>query len=255
MFRAMAAALIAIAGCNQPIEKRPAPMNEEKPATQAPKPAEIEFKAADGNRVVADYYNAAGESSTIILLFHQARSNANEYAPIAPRLVAEGYDCLATDQRSGGDMYKPANRIGSPGAPYMAAYPDMLGALKWAKAKGYKTIAAWGSSYSASLALKLAAEHSEVDAVLAFSPGEYFDDETIVKDWNMKVQVPTLMAMTPKEGEEGGLLLHGASSHSEARKRADMLVSFPDSVHGSSTLREDKNPKTIKSTYRPLSVF
>ncbi|MGI8923836.1 MAG: alpha/beta hydrolase [Fimbriimonadales bacterium] len=237
------------------VQKGVTRMDEKRSAAKAVKSAEVELKASDGKRVVADLYTTAGRSSVILLLFHQARSSAAEYAPIAPRLVAEGYDCLATDQRSGGDMYEPANRVGSPGAPYMAAYPDMLGALAWAKAKDYKTIVAWGSSYSASLAMKLATQHAEVDAVLAFSPGEYFDALTTVKNWNMKVQVPTFMAMTPEEGEEGGLLLYEASSHSEARKHSDMFVSFPDGVHGSSTLREDKNPKSYKKYFQAAISF
>jgi len=230
-------------------------MDEKGPAAETVRATEMELKASDGKLVVADLYKTQAGSSVLVLLFHQARSSAAEYAPIAARLVAEGYDCLATDQRSGGDMYQPANRIGGPSASYMAAYPDMVGALEWAKGKGYKTIVAWGSSYSASLALKLAAEHDGLDAVLAFSPGEYFDEDTLVKDWNMKVQVPTLMAMTPEEGEEGGQLLYEASSHSEARKRADMFVSFPDGVHGSSTLREDKNPKSYQKYFQAAVSF
>jgi hypothetical protein len=47
--------------------------------------------------------NAGFKSQPYILLSHQAGSNRAEYAPIAPRLVKPGFNCLAIDQRSGGE--------------------------------------------------------------------------------------------------------------------------------------------------------
>ena len=105
--------------------------------------------------------------------------------------------------------------------------------------KGYKHISAWGSSYSASLSLRLAAEHSEIKAVLAFYPGEYFDKPRVVANWARKVKVPTLMTFTEEDRRhEGNALfaLLGMQQHTT-------IVSFPRGIHGSSTLREDINPK------------
>ena len=130
----------------------------------------------------------------IILAFHQAGASSAEYLPIAPRLVRLGYDVLAIDQRVGGTKFGGRNRAAEAyaktwarskaalgvdkaqrkrGAPYLDAWPDLVGALTWAKAQGYREILLWGSSYSAALVIKLAAAHPEVTAVLAFSPGEY----------------------------------------------------------------------------------
>jgi dienelactone hydrolase len=215
---------------------------------------QVQFAARDGRKVYADFYKTAKGSDTIILLFHQAGSNAHEYETIAPKLLEMGYDSLAVDQRSGGEMWGRKNRTGDLSNHYMDAYRDMQGALEWAKSKNYGHIVAWGSSYSASLVLKLAVDNKDVEAVLAFSPGEYFGG-TVVKDWNMRVAVPVLMAMTPDEANGDGLLLYEASSHTPARTHGDMFVSFPDSVHGSSTLREDRNPKGWRKTWQQVTSF
>ncbi len=66
---------------------------------------QVTITASDGVKVYADFYPAGGNSQPYILLFHQAGSNRAEYAPIAPRLVKLGFNCLAIDQRSGGDLW------------------------------------------------------------------------------------------------------------------------------------------------------
>ncbi len=214
----------------------------------------VSLEASDGVKLAGDLYGSDARAPTIILLFHQAGSNAGEYAEIAPRLVREGYDGLAIDQRSGGNMWGRANRTAARG-DYLAAYRDLEGALSWAKAKKYKNIVAWGSSYSASLVLKLAAEHPEIKAVLAFSPGEYFSNKTLVHDWNMKETAPTLMTFTPDEITNGGLSLYQASSHGAARNTGDMILSFDSGAHGSSALREDKNPVGAKRYWVGVLAF
>jgi dienelactone hydrolase len=238
-------AILAIAGCAKETPQEatiPPPPPAESPAAKTAPAAEVSFKSADGRAVFADRYPAKKASAAALLLFHQAGSNAGEYAPVAPRLVKEGYDCLAVDLRSGGTKWGRKNRTGNDTGNYMAAYKDMEAALTWAKAQGYKKIAIWGSSYSASLALKLAGSHKEVSAVLAFSPGEYFDGKTTVRDWNMRNPAPTLMAFTNEEYLNAGNSMYQASSHTPLRNRRDMVLSYPGGVHGSTTLHESKNP-------------
>ena len=143
-------------------------------------------------------------------------------------------------------MWGRENRTGNLSRNYMAAYQDIEAALDWAKAQKYKKISVWGSSYSASLVLKLAGDHPGIACVLSFSPGEYFGGEITVRGWNMRNPAPTLMAFTPDEMDSGGSGLYKSSSHTPQRNRGDMILSFPDSMHGSSTLREDKNPRGAK---------
>ena len=142
----------------------------------------VDFPTAGGLEARADLYEPEKESPTLILLFHQAGWSRGEYREIAPKLTKLGYRVMAVDQRSGGGvngvMNETAARAEKKGRPrgYLDAYADLESALMYARTKLHaKRIIAWGSSYSASLVLRLAAEHSdEVTAVVAFSPGEYF---------------------------------------------------------------------------------
>jgi pimeloyl-ACP methyl ester carboxylesterase len=121
---------------------------------------------------------------------------------------------------------------------YPAAYNDVQGALAWAQKEGYKTIVAWGSSYSACLVLRLASERPrELKAVISFSPGEYFDDKGVVARWAHGVTVPVLAVCTSQENAVVDEILKARSAGAAARD----LRSGPDAIHGSSTLRPDKN--------------
>ena len=67
---------------------------------------------------------------------------------------------------------------------------------------GAKKVVLVGSSYSASLSLKIAAEHPElVDAVASFSPGEYFGKEQpkLIETASAKVRCPAFLTSSKKE--------------------------------------------------------
>src|SRR5882757_7923036 len=138
----------------------------------------VQLRAADGVTVFGRYYRTA-KPKALILLFHQAGSSKDEYASIAPQLNRAGYDALAIDQRSGGVLYGPNETVAKLGheAGYLEAKQDLQAAVDWGKAKALPLIL-WGSSYSSSLVFPVASENAgAVKAVLAFSPGEYFDDK------------------------------------------------------------------------------
>lgn len=151
----------------------------------------IRFKSADGLEVTADLYMNHPESAPFIILFHQANWSRGEYLEIAPKLNGMGYNCLAVDLRSGGSVNDVQNITRQNAlkamkeTQYVDAIPDMTAAIDYAHehfAKGKLII--WGSSYSAALVLKLAAERKDrVDAVLAFSPGEYFASQGKPRDY------------------------------------------------------------------------
>ena len=216
--------------------------NEDVPELPQGKPAghvEVIFDATDKHQVYADFLpSKKPNSDRIVLLFHQARSNASEYETIAPKIAKLGFDCLAVDQRAGGDMWGRVNRtVNKSGAGgYPEAYNDLVGALRYAKAKKYTTIVAWGSSYSAALIFRLAAENPEVSAVVAFSPGEYMDEHGIVSQWAKKVTVPVLFACTPDEWEDGRSELFD-----QIASKKKTSVALAGGVHGSSTLIADKS--------------
>lgn len=166
---------------------------------------EVTFAAADGLVVTADLEGPA--DGPLILLFHMAGSSRGEYRGIAPRLNALGYRTLAVDQRSGGAFdgvpNETARRAGrDPG--YLAASADLLAAVAFARERlGARRIAVVGSSYSASLVLVLAGrDPGFAEAVMAFSPGEYFADPALVRDAARAVRVPVFLASARGERSE-----------------------------------------------------
>lgn len=228
------------------------------PPGPAPGSEEITFKAADGVTVYADLYKGAGESKTVVLMFHQAGSNAKEYAPIAPRVIKLGIDCLAVDQRSGGNMFNAPNRTqmhAGGKTDYMAAYQDMQAALKWAQDQKYQRIIVWGSSYSASLVLRLASETPSVYAVLSFSPGEYFDKKGLVAGWNAAAKAPVFIACSEDEKTEQVQAIVKAANPDPIRRENDVLFTAPEGVHGSSTLHHRDNGESETAYWAATEKF
>lgn len=215
------------------------------------------FEAENGTTVFSDFVEAQGDAKGVVLMFHQAGSNRHEYDPIAPRVVALGWDCLKVDMRAGGDMWGEANETKAQftgEGSYLDAYGDMEAALKWATKEEYKRIIVWGSSYSASLSLKLAYEHKNVGAVVAFSPGEYFDDKGIVAGWAKDADVPCFFGATSAE------LIGDVINIVDARAKTpahglDVVYGTKNGAHGSSALREDKNPIDHELYWEHLERF
>jgi dienelactone hydrolase len=196
----------------------------------------VSFPASDGITVYGDYYAGPSAEGPVILAFHQADFNRSEYRDIAPRLVKEGFSVLAIDQRSGGDYGGVENRTAkeSKGSwSYTDALPDLEAALKWAHEKHPQSkLIAWGSSYSASLAIVLASKQKDVAGVLAFSPGEYFDGKPSVRAAAKNVTVPVFITSRgDKEKVIAKLILEKLAS-----KDKTQFVPNGIGVHGSSAL-------------------
>lgn len=213
--------------------------------------------APDGVKVYGDFYSAGSKSRPFILLFHQAGSNRAEYSPIAPRLVALGFNCLAIDQRSGGDMWGRKNEtvlhVGH-SSEYGDVLKDMEAALAWAKSQGNNgKVLLWGSSYSAALVFPLAAGHrQEVAGILAFSPGEYLDDPHAVHDAAAKVSVPIFVTSAKDQQEIAAA--RSILAVAPAQQKTQFIPRVAG-VHGSSTLRADKNRSGESENWRAVEVF
>jgi dienelactone hydrolase len=139
----------------------------------------VQFPAADGLSVTADLYEVASKKPLVILC-HQAGWSRGEYQETAKWINGLGFSCLALDQRSGEAVNGVRNataaaaKAAHKGQDYLDALPDIEAACDWGMGKGYTGIVLVGSSYSASLVLKVAHDNQQVQAVAAFSPGEYF---------------------------------------------------------------------------------
>ena len=209
--------------------------------------------AKDKTRVYTSYYRALNNNSKIALLFHQAGSNRMEYEPLLSTLHIVGFDTLAIDQRSGDTRWGADNmtvkRLGQ-STEYADAYLDLEAALEYAVKRKYKTIVAVGSSYSASLAIVLGSKNpNKIDAVAAFSPGEYFPDKNWIKTAAENLQIPLYVTGATNEKQRVEEVLVRTEGN-------DVTYYRPlNSVHGVSTCRQDMNPEGYKENLENFSSF
>lgn len=210
-------------------------------------------KATDGLNIVG-YLYPASKPRAVVLLFHQAGSSKYEYDTIGPRLAAQGYTALAIDQRAGGTLFGDNSTVHMIGgsAPYLDAKKDLEGALQWAGDQHLPVIL-WGSSYSAALVFLVAAEHpGKVAAVLAFSPGEYLGNPSMVRDAARKVTVPVFVTSAKDSAEIAAAKL---VVDAVPGKRNVQFVPPTAGVHGSSTLIADKNRSGAEENWRAVEAF
>jgi pimeloyl-ACP methyl ester carboxylesterase len=166
----------------------------------------------DGLEMTADYYSQPGKlPGPIVVACHMAGSSRGEFAKIAPEFLRYGCSLLAVDLRAGKERNGVVNQTsaafekkhGRP-ATYAEAYPDVVEAVKWAReTRPEAKLILLGSSYSAALAVAYAGrEPTAVDAVLAFSPGEYIEGWTVALDAR-KVTVPVHVSCGNGPEEKG----------------------------------------------------
>ncbi len=243
-----AAALLVI-GALSACHPKPANVPKESRAMSA---EPVTLTAADGVKV-AGIYTGVDKPKALILLFHQADSSKDEYATIAPRLATWGYASLRIDQRAGGKLFGTNETVKELGrsTTYYQAKPDLNAALAWARDKKLPVIL-WGSSYSASLVFLLAADYpDQVKGVIAFSPGEYFDNKTLVHDAAAHVKAP-VFATSAKDGHE---IDETRAILAAVPGAKEQFVPKLGGVHGASTLLRTKNPEGSEPAWSAVLAF
>lgn len=193
-------------------------VSTEKPVTIKQNPKIIErkkysfqtlsFMSQDNLKVYADYYSKNTKHSPLIIIYHQAGFSRGAFRSIAPRLVNLGFNVLAVDLRAGEMVnqvinltHKEALKEGK-STEFLDVIPDLEASIQYAK-KTIKPrkIIYWGSSYSAALGFYMAATHpAEINALVAYSPGEYFKIEgKNIEEYAAKIKVPVFISSSRKE--------------------------------------------------------
>lgn len=193
-------------------------------------PVEVSFAAEDGLEITADVYRAYDDDQVpFVVLFHQAGWSRGEYREIAPRLNALGFNCMAVDQRSGGEVNGVVNQTArraaakKMGMTYLDALPDLRAALGYARTHYTKgKVIGWGSSYSSALVLWLAGEEPGLmDAVLSFAPGEYFarfgKTKTFVESAAKKISIPAFVTSAKDEASQWAAIYEAIPAQGKAR--------------------------------------
>ena len=175
----------------------------------------------DGIKISADLYAPHPITETpMVILFHQAESSRGEYREIAKILNSKTLNAIAIDLRAGNKMNGVANltfasaKKAGKNTNYLDAYQDMVASLRHVD-KTYKPrrIYVWGSSFSASLALRLTAEYPQlIRAVFAFSPGEYFRKKNYILRYAKRIRRPTFITSAKSEKSRWATLYNAIST-------------------------------------------
>lgn len=240
-------AALLLAACGSQPTRQPGAVSDAVPIT-------LQLKAADGVTVFGREYPASGgPAKAVILLFHQAGSSKDEYAGIAPRLAGAGYTALAIDQRSGGTLFGPNETVAKLGhsTDYREAMRDLQAAIDWGVDQK-RPVILWGSSYSAALVFPAAVGNAgKVNGLLAFSPGEYLADKTLVAKAGSRLTIPTYLTSSPDAGEIAATsAIAGAVPDGLATRYVPKV-----GVHGAATLIAAKNPKGAETNWQPVLAF
>jgi pimeloyl-ACP methyl ester carboxylesterase len=217
----------------------------------------VTLTTADKVKVFGSYEGTGDKTKTIMLLFHMAGANAAEYAPIARKLVALGFNTLAIDQRSGGTAFGHANRtvkaLGR-STGYRAALPDLEAALRWAGVSGHTgKIVVCGSSYAASLVFLLAAKHpGEIAGLMAFSPGEYVGGKRTVRGAAAKLKDVAVFVTSASDRQE---IAAARAIFNAVPGKAKTLFVPKHAPHGASALREDANAAGQRQVWAAVERF
>jgi pimeloyl-ACP methyl ester carboxylesterase len=203
---------LALALAPAPQETPPQEGSAETPPASGLAPETLTRTLPDGLEMTADYYAQRGRlPGPIVVACHMAGSSRGEFVEIAPEFSRYGCSLLAVDLRAGKEHGGVANQTAAAfekkhgrAATYEEAYPDVVEAVKWARElRPEAKLILLGSSYSAALAIAFAGrEPKAVDAVLAFSPGEYIEGWTVALDAR-KVAVPVHVSCGNGPEEKG----------------------------------------------------
>lgn len=212
----------------------------------------IQIESTNGLTINADLYLLQDSTKPFIILFHQAGYSRGEYRPIAPRLNQLGYNCIAIDQRSGESVNDVINETAKSAkelslkTDYISAFPDIEASLKYTH-ENFKPnkVIIWGSSYSASLVLIMASKYKkEINAVIAFSPGEYFTYEgKMIKEYSKQISCPCFITSTKDESSSLTEIFNNINCTTKI-----MYVPEGKGKHGSSALwsNQSENEKYWK---------
>lgn len=214
----------------------------------------VNLKAEDDLKVTADLYKIE-ERAPYIVLAHLSEHSRGEYKNTAIKLNALGFNCLAVDTRTGHEALGVVNETAKEAkkrrlpTDFLSSEQDIQAAINYAyQANNGRPILLLGSSFSASLALKIGISSSKVKAVMAFSPGEHFGDRLNLKSEIAAFSKPLFVTSSRKEAPEVSDLISDIKSTGKVQ-----FIPEGEGMHGSVSLW-DYNPDH-EEYWTALTVF
>ena len=201
--------------------------------------APLSFFAPDSVEIHAVLFHQ-GNSLPVMVLCHQAQSSKEEYEAIASRLNLLGFNCLAIDQRSGGTALCGNNQTAENAlkrnmpTDYINAEQDIITAIDYAANLYKRPVILVGSSYSASLALKIGCQNTKVTAIACFSPGEYFENQGnhfIKNSMGNACKKPLFITSSKTEAPEAATFITASAANYKTQ-----FIPKQEGIHGARAL-------------------
>ena len=196
----------------------------------------ITFASKDGVTVTADLY-FINDTLPYMILCHQAGYSRGEYKETGPKFTKFKYNCIAVDLRSGEEINDVKNETAkaameaNKAVSYLDAEQDIVAAIDYVSKKNNKKVILVGSSYSASLVLKIGASDTRVKAVIAFSPGEYFGRKFKLKESIKSLDKPVFITSAKDEAPDVTKIFKEIKSSSKQQ-----FIPIEQGAHGSKAL-------------------
>jgi hypothetical protein len=148
----------------------------------------VYFYSADSAKIRGDLY-LRDYKLPLMILCHDEAADRSEYNDIAPRLLNLNYNCLSIDMETRGYH----------GFSLPAARSGLCAAIAYARRFNSLPVILLGGSWSASLCLVEASVNIQIKAVVALSPGEYFQPKISMSDIVQKIHQPVFICGTRAE--------------------------------------------------------
>ena len=206
-----------------------------------PEPKRVMLKTDDGASIHGDLY---GSGTRGVVLAHGGRFNKETWIVQARELEAAGYLVLAIDFRGYGESTGPG-RDDPMGAPL---YRDVLGAARYLKANGAKTVAGIGGSLGGGAVSGALAEGKpgEIDRAVFIAAEPDFPPEKLAgHKLNIVCRDDIQGENTPR--------LPGIREKYDRMPEPKELIILPCSAHAQFIFQTDQGPRLMREILRFLS--
>lgn len=196
---------------------------------------ETVFISASGNAGINAQLFLQNNSRPFILLFHE-RDNTEEYAILSSRFMNLNYNCLSVVIKNSGNQ---------------PAVNDILSAIAYARKICNKPVILFGSGRLASLCLLSARKNNNVKAVIALSPGEYFQPGISIRDAVNDISQQVFVCSSEKE------LPYIKEMFFKEGTRSNITLFKPEksaTLHGSAVL-DESNPSGSEYWFALMMFF
>jgi pimeloyl-ACP methyl ester carboxylesterase len=199
----------------------------------------VSFPTPDGGVVYADFY---GKGERGVVLAHGGRFKKESWEKQAPVLVKAGLRVLAIDFRGRGQSHGPQSKSGDDGVEY-----DVLGAVRYLRATGAKTVSVVGASFGGEAA---------ADASIDAEPGE-IARLVLLAAWTErppeKMKGRKLFIVARDDANDDGPRLPKIRANYEKAVGAKELIILDGSAHAQFLFATDQGDRLMREILRFLT--